>query len=174
MVRYCINDCRNSGRISVRCWIQKDTSYLALTGELWGVFCKYFGENWPRYNGTALYMFMFSLKNSAGKGLNICSYVYNVLIHPQPNGWHFENDSWECIFLKENVCILNKISCICPKISLNLKWVPNLWDQISQHWCRKWLDTRQATSHHLNQWWPSPLTKHMTWWSYDHCTIIIW
>ena len=24
-VRYCINDCRNSGRISIRCWIQKDT-----------------------------------------------------------------------------------------------------------------------------------------------------
>ena len=28
---------------------------LALTGELWGVFCENFGENWPRHNGTALY-----------------------------------------------------------------------------------------------------------------------
>ena len=26
------------------------------TGELWGVFRKYFVENWPRYNGTALYI----------------------------------------------------------------------------------------------------------------------
>ena len=34
---------------------KKDTPYLALTGELWGDFCKYFWENWPRYNGTALY-----------------------------------------------------------------------------------------------------------------------
>ena len=32
-----------------------DTSYLALTGELWGVCCENFEENWPRYNGTALY-----------------------------------------------------------------------------------------------------------------------
>ena len=34
----------------------KDTPYLALTGELWGVFSEYFWENWPRYNGTALYL----------------------------------------------------------------------------------------------------------------------
>ena len=44
------------------CWMQdsnlevsKDTPYLTLTGELWDVFCEYFWENWPRYNGTALY-----------------------------------------------------------------------------------------------------------------------
>ena len=31
----------------------KDTPCLALTGKLWGVFCREdFGENWPRYNGT--------------------------------------------------------------------------------------------------------------------------
>ena len=30
--------------------------YLTLTGELWGVYYKEFGENWPRYNGTALYV----------------------------------------------------------------------------------------------------------------------
>ena len=34
----------------------KDTPYLALTGELWGVFCEYLWEKWPRYNGTALYI----------------------------------------------------------------------------------------------------------------------
>ena len=28
----------------------KDTPYLALTGELWGVFCEYL----PQYNGTVL------------------------------------------------------------------------------------------------------------------------
>ena len=33
----------------------KDTPYLALTGKLWGVFCEYLWENWPRYDGTALY-----------------------------------------------------------------------------------------------------------------------
>ena len=34
----------------------KDAPYVALMGELWGVFCEYLWENWPRYNGTALYM----------------------------------------------------------------------------------------------------------------------
>ena len=33
----------------------KDTPYLALTGELKGVYCEYFGENLPRHNGTAPY-----------------------------------------------------------------------------------------------------------------------
>ena len=36
----------------------KDTPYLDLTGELWGVFCEYLSENQPRYNGTALYLFL--------------------------------------------------------------------------------------------------------------------
>ena len=35
--------------------ITTDTPYLALTGELWGVYCEDLGENWSRYNGTALY-----------------------------------------------------------------------------------------------------------------------
>ena len=34
---------------------QKTPPYFAQTGELWGVFCEYLSENWPRYNGTALY-----------------------------------------------------------------------------------------------------------------------
>ena len=33
--------------------LTKDTPYLALTGELWGVFWEDFEENWPRYNSTA-------------------------------------------------------------------------------------------------------------------------
>ena len=35
----------------------KDTPYLALTGELWGVFSEDFGENWSRYNSTILHFF---------------------------------------------------------------------------------------------------------------------
>ena len=34
----------------------KYTPYPALMDELWGAFCEDFGENWPRYNSTALYM----------------------------------------------------------------------------------------------------------------------
>ena len=32
--------------------ITPDTPYLALTGELWGVYCEDLGENWLRCNGT--------------------------------------------------------------------------------------------------------------------------
>ena len=32
------------------------TPYLALKGQLWHVYCEDFGENWPCYNGTALYI----------------------------------------------------------------------------------------------------------------------
>ena len=34
----------------------KDTSYLALKGQLWGVVCEDFGGNGPRYMGTTLYL----------------------------------------------------------------------------------------------------------------------
>ena len=35
-------------------WIHKNTPYV--TGEVWGVFCEYFCENWARYYGTTLYL----------------------------------------------------------------------------------------------------------------------
>ena len=38
----------------IRCWIQKDTPYVALTGELCGVFCEHL---WGNHTGTALYIF---------------------------------------------------------------------------------------------------------------------
>ena len=37
--------------------LKKDTTYLALAGELWGVYYEDLGENGPRYNGTALYKY---------------------------------------------------------------------------------------------------------------------
>ena len=43
-------------------WSTKGTPYLALTGELWGVFCEYLWENVPRYNGTALYFQTLGIK----------------------------------------------------------------------------------------------------------------
>ena len=39
----------------------KDTPYLTLIGKLWGFFCQYLWENWPRYNSTALYMYYMKL-----------------------------------------------------------------------------------------------------------------
>ena len=36
----------------------KDNQYLVLAGEISGVFSEKFGENWPRYKGTTLYLCM--------------------------------------------------------------------------------------------------------------------
>ena len=41
-------------KLSIR--LTKNIPYLVLTGELWDVFCKEFGENWPRYNGAVQYV----------------------------------------------------------------------------------------------------------------------
>ena len=50
-----------------------DTPYLTLTGELWGVYCEDFVENWPHYNGTALYPYSM---------LNTLVHSYIAAIHP--------------------------------------------------------------------------------------------
>ena len=39
----------------------KDTPYLVLMGELWGVFCDDFRENLLHYNATALYLLSIKL-----------------------------------------------------------------------------------------------------------------
>ena len=57
IVKYCTNDCRNSGKISIRCWIHKRHPYLTLMGELWGVVCEYLLENGLCYNSTALHLY---------------------------------------------------------------------------------------------------------------------
>ena len=36
--------------------IKTDIPYLAFAGELWGVHCEDFGENWQRYKRTVLYV----------------------------------------------------------------------------------------------------------------------
>ena len=55
IIRYCINNCRNWGRISIRCQIHKRHPIPRPNGRAF-VFCEYLWENWPRYNGIAQYM----------------------------------------------------------------------------------------------------------------------
>ena len=44
--------------------LTKDTPYLALTGEIWSVFCEYFSKKQPCYEGFLLYL------------LNVNIYIY--------------------------------------------------------------------------------------------------
>ena len=41
------------------------SEHCACTGELWGVYCEDFSENWPHYNGTALYQHELQLFDMA-------------------------------------------------------------------------------------------------------------
>ena len=41
--------------------LTKDTPYLALTGELWDVFCEYFDEKRSCYKGVLLYQSLASI-----------------------------------------------------------------------------------------------------------------
>ena len=45
--------------INQECQITNYIPYLALTGELWGVFCEDLVETWQRYNDTAIYKAFF-------------------------------------------------------------------------------------------------------------------
>ena len=77
IVWYYIDNNRKWGTISIRCWIQERHPYLALTGELWGIFCEYLRENWPHYSGTTLY-----LKSHCGdKRIFLPSYLHDEISH---------------------------------------------------------------------------------------------
>ena len=78
IVRYYINNYRNWGRISIRCWVHKNIPYLTLTGELWGVFCEYLWENWQHHNRTILYQFSARLcyLQYIGNGHIVLQYIY--------------------------------------------------------------------------------------------------
>ena len=49
------------------------TPYLALTGELWGVCCEDFEENWPCYNATAL--FVGSCDGNSVSKYDVCIHI---------------------------------------------------------------------------------------------------
>ena len=52
---YCMPHNKISSRTKIRFEFIKGTLYLALMGELWGVYCEDLRENWLCYNGTTLY-----------------------------------------------------------------------------------------------------------------------
>ena len=92
-----------------------------LTDELLGVCCEKFGENWPRFNGTALHLQKSMMTSSNGNIFRVTGPLcgeftgpgefpaqrpvtrsYNVFFHQrlnkrlskQPWGWWFETPGW--------------------------------------------------------------------------------
>ena len=77
-IRYYIDNCQNWGRISVRCWIHKRHPIARPNGRSMGCLWILW-ENWPHYNGTALYFVCFAFYSNwfAHNEFNIfCLFVY--------------------------------------------------------------------------------------------------
>ena len=68
--------------------LTQETPCLTLMGELWGVFCKYFGNYWPCYDGTiCMYVSFPMLYSLCNKCWQIChtrSHVVTQLINGGP------------------------------------------------------------------------------------------
>ena len=60
------------------------TTDLALTGELWGVYCEEFGENWLCYNGTSLY----------SQCIHMTCITSQHMLDPQNGGFTLVQASW--------------------------------------------------------------------------------
>ena len=52
--------------------LKTDTPYLALMGELWGVYYENFEEKWPCYNGTTLFIYTI-ISDKICKATNLMS-----------------------------------------------------------------------------------------------------
>ena len=67
-------------------------------GEVWGVFRECFGENWPRYNGTALYYEQLSHKFHRSNVHDILRVIQGLILCPKGNdnpGLHCDVIKWK-------------------------------------------------------------------------------
>ena len=102
---------RNWGRLSIDAGSTKDTPYLALMAELWGVFCEYLWENWQCYNDTARYsvyqlVTILSWYNCIKRPLNSVVSRRQVVFHGSENKHGFLRTVWGkwwnvCVFLQD-------------------------------------------------------------------------
>ena len=79
--------------------------YLALTGELWDVFCEDLGGNWPCYNSTALYCpggYYLDLDTMTQKG-RLTRYTLNTL-----SFGHYKTDA-----LSVNQFLATRLKIVC-------------------------------------------------------------
>ena len=76
-----IQHCTDRSRIQIKSLNSQKTSHISHWWELWGVCCEDLGENWPHYNGTALYILMALCKTAVTPLLMHWSYCSLALIH---------------------------------------------------------------------------------------------
>ena len=81
--------------------------------------------------------------------LVFCVYINSS--HPGQNGHHFADDSFKCI------CMNEKGFVVSSRFQFHWSVFPRVQLTIRPHWFREWLVVGRATSHFLNQCWPSSL-----------------
>ena len=57
-------------------YITHYTPWIALMGKLWGDLCENQDENWPRYNGTALYSYFMQISHVSCIWLSGCPCLF--------------------------------------------------------------------------------------------------
>ena len=118
---------RNCGRISIRCWIHKRHPIPRPDGRVMGCLLWMCWENWPRYNGTALYYVeastssadttQWDVRASLGTVMIELGWkvvlIYSFISNPQYTGEkiYIHIDIYMCVKHKMNIRDLIKI-CI--------------------------------------------------------------
>ena len=132
----------------------KGTLYLALMGEVWGVFCQYFfKENWPHYNVTALYLYYDTCALLSADG---CCHREDVVRHPTASGLYAVNPS-SCLHVKRvsNEHIYEQICCTLFVKSLHHIWTHFNTQGLKIHKsCSKFhYDQNVLNDYHLTVFW---------------------
>ena len=96
---YWTRHCRNKVEYQWEAEPTKHTPYLVMTGEQWDVFCEYSGENWARYNGTALYICIYKNieRNTAD----------SIVSWPNPKQWVIVHTSDLIMMITQSIYILS-------------------------------------------------------------------
>ena len=142
----------------------KDTIYLALTGELWGVFWGDSGENRPRYNGTELYK-GFVISNPLHNRITMGDRYYPDIFHITPSC------QGQILLIIKHKSIFNKLKShnsqwqIFHLPGTNITWLDKLKSELYfDMWenCCKYICREQPLSN-LNSRAPGPLVKWPVW-----------
>ena len=109
----------------------KVTQYLAQTDELLGAFCEYLQENWPRYNGSELYI-LDILTNTQVKSdgdLHMPEFSLSASTR-NPNrkqgNMAFENDVWKTTQNSKSLCYLY-VKSLCYLITKSIGSISSCW-----------------------------------------------
>ena len=111
------------GRIFTGICIHNRHPYLTLTCELWGVYCSEFGENWPRYNGTALYSILLCWHCDNHMIVQVPVILKDISKRSQSK--HYDVIKWN---------MFSVTGPLCAEFT-GLRWIPHTKSRGAELWC---------------------------------------